>query len=112
MHNPLAGGLRLTFAIARSAFQVEDNVLADAANFVDARALQNGRDFLCRRFQRLGFFAQPDGLDHVAGDALVQSARYGFDLGKLRHKGIVYGTLRGKEAFRCQLSVFSFQLKQ
>ncbi len=87
MHDPLSVLLRFAFALARGAFQIEDNVLAYTANLGDARVLKHGCNFLGRRLQRLRLFAQPDGFDPVSGHAFIESARDGFNFGKLRHKG-------------------------
>ena len=59
--------------------QVEDDVLADAANARDARAFQHRRHLRRRRLQRLRLAAQPDGLNHITGDMQVQAVGYGFD---------------------------------
>ncbi len=56
---------------------------------VDARVFEDGRDFGGGRFERLGLFAEPDGFDGVARDALVQAAGNGFYLGKFGHRKLV-----------------------
>ena len=48
--------------------------------------LKYGDDLFRGRLQRLGLLAQPDRLDDVAGDALVEPARDGFNFGKFGHE--------------------------
>ena len=66
-------------------FEVEDDVLAHAPYRGDAAVLERGGDFARRRFQRLALPAQPDGFDHIAGDAPCQSAGDGFYFGEFWH---------------------------
>jgi hypothetical protein len=57
----------------------------------DSMMLQHGRDLGGRRFQRFRLFSQPDRVDHIASDPLVQSAGNSFDLGEFGHRLLVYG---------------------
>src|SRR5262245_54272737 len=65
--------------------EIENDVLAGTANANDLLGLQSGRDFRRWRFERLGLRSQPDGLNHVAGNSLVQAARDGFNFGEFGH---------------------------
>src|SRR5882762_97300 len=66
-------------------FQFEDNVLAHAPHPGDAGVFQSRRDLRRRRLHSLRLRTQPHRLNGIAGHALVQSTRDGFDFGKLGH---------------------------
>src|SRR6266850_657488 len=65
--------------------EVNNDVLADALHLVDARTLEDFGDLTGWRFQRLRLGADPDGFDHVSGDALIQAAGDGLDFGEFGH---------------------------
>ncbi len=65
-------------------------MLAHPPNLGDASTLQGSRDLGWRRFHGLRLGAEPDRLDRVSGDTLVQSTRNGFDFRQLGHGRLVY----------------------
>src|SRR5258708_7729889 len=65
--------------------QVEDDMLADTSDLFNARPFKDAGNFSGGRFQRFRLVADPDGIDLVAGDTLVQSAGYGFNFRKFGH---------------------------
>src|SRR5215467_2179138 len=71
--------------IASDWLEIEDDVLARAADTRNPLRLQRGSDLAGWRLQRLRFRAKPDGFDHVTCNPLVQATRNRFDFGKLRH---------------------------
>jgi hypothetical protein len=71
-------------------FQIEDDVFAHATDGGDAAVLEGCGDFPRRGLQRLGFLAQPNRVDHIAGDTTGQSARDGFHFWKFWHALSVY----------------------
>ena len=71
------------FAIA---YQLEHDVFSHAAHFGDAGMFQGGRDLGGARLHGLGLRTQPNRLNGVSRNPLVQSAGDGFDFGKFRHK--------------------------
>jgi hypothetical protein len=92
VHNPLPiKGSRPSRHVSSGTLQIENDVLAHAPYLHDSAVLQNGRDFRGRRFQGLRFFSQPDRLNHVPSDPLIESASNGFDFRKFGHKLLVYG---------------------
>ncbi len=66
--------------------EIEDNVFAHSADGGDAALFERRDDFRRGRFQRLFLLAQPDGFDHVSGDAFGEAAGDGFDFGKFGHE--------------------------
>src|SRR5206468_1120432 len=64
----------------------KNNVLAYTAHLLDPCAIERSRNLLCRRLQRLRLLAQPHGLDHITGDAGVESVGDSLDFGKFRHQ--------------------------
>ncbi len=71
--------------------QIEHDMFAHATHLHDSPVLQRRSDLGGSRFQWLRFFSQPDGVDHVASDSLVESTGNGFDFWKFGHKLLVYG---------------------
>jgi hypothetical protein len=55
-----------------------------------------------RRLQRLFSGSDPDRFDGVSGDALVETARDGFDFGEFGH--VVRIQDAGREEIRCSVS--------
>src|SRR6516162_8620651 len=90
MHDPLTAPGRRS-ALESIALQVENDVPPHAPDSHNARLFEDGQDVLRRRLQRLGLLAQPNRLDDIAGDTLVQSARNGFYFREFRHRLLVYG---------------------
>ena len=72
--------------VVPTGFQIENNVLAGTSHAGDFSGLECGGDLIGGGFKRLRFRSQPDGLNYVAGNALVQTARDGFDFGEFGHK--------------------------
>src|ERR1039458_2127383 len=79
---PVNGG---SFSPSAGALQIEDDVLAAPPNSRYPGPLQYGSDLCRRRFQRLRLLPQPDRLNRVARDVLVEPAGYGFDFRKFGH---------------------------
>ena len=65
--------------------EIEDDVLADAADGGDAAMFECRGNLRRGRFQWLFLLAEPDGLDSVPGDAFRQPSCNGFDFRKFRH---------------------------
>lgn len=79
----------------RSTFQIEDYVFANAADAEDAGVFEGGGDFRRGRLKGFGLFAEPDGLDHIARNALGQAARDGFNFWEFGHACQFTRTSRG-----------------
>ena len=79
------GAARLAEGATRFLVQVEDNVLAHAADGDDTAVFKCLRDRGCGGLQGLFFLAEPDGFDDVSGDAFGEAAGDGFDFGEFRH---------------------------
>ena len=86
-HNAAARHSEMDYPLRRPVLrgEVGDDVLADAAEAFDSCAAQHASNFLGWRFQQVGFIADPNLLDAVSGEVLVQAARDGFHLGQLGH---------------------------
>ncbi len=65
--------------------EIEDDVLAHAADGGDAAMFECCGNLRRGRFQWLFLLAEPDGLDSVPGDAFRQPSCNGFDFRKFRH---------------------------
>ena len=64
-------------------------MLTGATHVDDAGMLEHRRDFDGWRLKHLRLIGDPDGLDNIARDALVQAASNGFYLRKFRHWELV-----------------------
>src|SRR5438270_2807724 len=83
MHNPLPRYLPSAGRLWR---KIKHNMLAHTAHSGDAGRGKRRCNLLRRRFQRLAVLTQPHRIDDIAANTLVETARNGFDLGKLGHR--------------------------
>src|SRR3954447_16436858 len=83
MHNPLPRDLPIA---GKLWLKIKHDMLAHAAHLGDARSRERRGNLLGTGFQRLAMLTQPHRIDHIAANALVETARNGFDLGKLGHR--------------------------
>ena len=77
---------RLPFLRRHLSRQIEYNVLSRRCTRRICLPSRVGCDHSGRRFERLLSGPDPDRLDDVAGDALVEAAHNGFNLRKFRHE--------------------------
>ena len=82
---PALRGLAGERVHTRSPVQIEDDVLAHAADGGDAALFECCGDFARREISAALFLAEPHGFDDVSGDALGEAARNGFYFGEFRH---------------------------
>jgi hypothetical protein len=70
--------------------QIEDYVLPHSPHTCNSTELECGRNFPCRRLQRLRLRPQPHRFDHIPSDAGGKPAGNGLNLRKFRHDLVVY----------------------
>ncbi len=86
MHDPLERGERLCGGVvAGGRVQIEDDVLADAANAANAAAGEGGGHFVGWCFEGLRIAGEPGGENGVAAKAAVHARSDGFDFRKFGH---------------------------
>ena len=80
VHDPLDG---IAFGLGS---EVEDDVLADAADALDGAAGERFGHGSRRRLHGLSLAREPDLFDVVAADAGVDAIGYGFNFGEFGHR--------------------------
>ena len=76
-----AGHAQMDDPLQRSVCQIEDNVLADTVDALDAAALELGGHELLGGLKGFRLAAEPGAFDAVSADAFIDSAGDGFDFG-------------------------------
>ena len=104
MNHPLSMPQGTIFSPA-GLFQIENDMLADATHIARFERVRQLGDVLSGGFKGLGLLAQPDGLDGVARDPLVQASGDSFHLRQFRHGNSVRH--RRRPAFQSERCVDS-----